>query len=152
LNARPARETILRGGKRWVRTFAEDELEPNERRILNFEECDVVVVRGSDGYCAFNNSCPHLHLPFFERRSPAEVEPLQLPHTDSAITGDLRLVCRWHQSCFDLLTGEIKDWAHLQPDGTAPGFEYVGDISKNRGRLTVYPCRTQDGFLWIGFD
>ena len=152
LNARQAHETISRGGRRWVRTLAEDELKPNERRVLDFEDCDVVVVRGADGYCAFNNACPHLHLPFFERRSPAEVQSMQLPHTESAITGDLGLVCRWHHSCFDLLTGEIRTWAQLQSDGTAPGFEFVGDVSKNRAKLTVYPCRIQDGFLWIGLD
>jgi class 3 adenylate cyclase/nitrite reductase/ring-hydroxylating ferredoxin subunit len=152
LNTRQPRETIRHAGKRWVRAFAEDELQLHERRILDFEDCDVVVVRGPDGFYAFNNACPHLHLPLYERRNPAEVETLKLPHTDSTITSDLGLVCRWHQSCFDLLTGEIRNWAELQSDGTRPGLEYLGDISKNRAKLTVYPCRTKDGFLWIGLD
>jgi class 3 adenylate cyclase/nitrite reductase/ring-hydroxylating ferredoxin subunit len=152
LNARQARQTISHDGRRWVRTLVDGELKPNERRILDFDNCDVVVVRRADGYCAFNNACPHLHLPFFERRSPAELQSVQLPQTASSITGDYGLVCRWHYSCFDLLTGEIRNWAQLQSDGTAAGFEYVGDISKNRAKLTVYPCRVQDGFLWIGLD
>ena len=135
-----------------VRAIAENELQPHERRILDFEDYDVVVVRGADGYCAFNNACPHLHLPLYERRSPAQTEGLQIPHTESTITSDLGLVCRWHQSCFDLLTGEIRRWAQLQQDGTAPGYEYAGDISKNRARLAIYPCRQQDGFVWIGLD
>ena len=149
LNAREVRETVFHAGKRWVRVFGDDELQPNQRRILDFEDYDVVVVRRPDGYCAFNNACPHLHLPFYERRSATEVEALDLPHTESTITSDLGLVCRWHQSCFDLHTGDVRDWAQLQPDGTRQGLEYLGDISKNRSRLTVYPCRTQDGFLWI---
>ncbi|WP_274609094.1 adenylate/guanylate cyclase domain-containing protein [Mesorhizobium sp. L-8-10] len=152
LNARHPRETVRHAGRRWVRAFAEDELQPHERRILTFEDFDIVVVRGPDTYCAFNNACPHLHLPLYERRNAAEVETLNLPHTGSTITSDLGLVCRWHQSCFDLLTGEVRNWAKLQPDGTSPGFEFVGDISKNRTSLTVYPCRTQDGYVWIGLE
>jgi class 3 adenylate cyclase/nitrite reductase/ring-hydroxylating ferredoxin subunit len=152
LNAKRPRETIRQGGRRWIRAFAEDELRPYERRILDFENCDIVVVRGSDSYCAFNNACPHLHLPLYERRSSAQAEELKLPHTESTITADLGLVCRWHQSCFDLLTGEIRGWAKLQQDGTAPGYEFAGDISKNRSKLIVYPCRKQDGFVWIGLE
>lgn len=152
LNAKGLRETIRQGGRRWVRAFSEDELQPYERRILDFEDYDIVVVRGSDNYCAFNNACPHLHLPLYERRSSAQVEALQLPHTGSTITADLGLVCRWHQSCFDLLTGEIRQWAKLEHDGTRAGLEYLGDISKNRAKLIVYPCRKQDGFVWIGLE
>jgi class 3 adenylate cyclase/nitrite reductase/ring-hydroxylating ferredoxin subunit len=152
LNARQPRETMRYGGRRWVRTFAEDALQPHERRILDFEEYDVVVFRGPDSYHAFNNACPHLHLPLYERRKPAEVARLNLPHTESAITRDMGLVCRWHQSCFDLLTGEIRDWANLQPDGTTPTAEYLGDVSKNRAKLVVYPCRIQDRYVWIGLD
>ncbi|PSH68495.1 hypothetical protein CU102_12000 [Phyllobacterium brassicacearum] len=152
LNARQPREAIRHAGRRWVRAFPEDELQPHERRILDFEDYDVVVVRGTDSYCAFNNACPHLHLPFYERRKPAEVKTLNLPHTESTITSDHGLVCRWHQSCFDLFSGEIRNWAQLQQDGTAPGYEHTGDISKNPTRLTVYPCRIQDGCLWIGLD
>jgi len=152
LNAGGPRETIRRGGRRWVRAFAEGELQPDERRILGFEDYDIVVVRLADGYCAFNNACPHLHLPLYERRNPAQAEKLNLPHTESTITGDLGLVCRWHQSCFDLLSGDIREWAKLEPDGTSAGLEYLGDISKNRAKLIVYPCRSQDGFVWIGLE
>jgi nitrite reductase/ring-hydroxylating ferredoxin subunit len=63
------------------------------------------------------------------------------------------VVCRWHQSCFDLQTGEIREWAvKLQEDGTSPGMEFLGDISKNKARLKVYPCRLDDGHLWITLE
>ena len=58
LNAKGPRETMRHGGRRWVRAFAEDELQPHERRILDFEDYDIVVVRGSDSYCAFNKCLP----------------------------------------------------------------------------------------------
>ena len=72
LNAEELRETMLFAGKKWVRLFAEDELALNERRIVALEDYDVVVLRGAEGYYAFNNACPHLHLPLFEPRTLAE--------------------------------------------------------------------------------
>ena len=152
LNKREIRETMHFAGRNWSRAFAEDDLAIGQRRILEFEDCDVVVLRGPDAYHAFNNACPHLHLPFYERRALAEGEELPVP-AESTITDDFGLVCRWHQSCFDLLTGEIRDWcAKLNEDGTPPGMEFVGDISKNRDRLTLYPCRIHDGHLWIALE
>ena len=63
------------------------------------------------------------------------------------------MVCRWHDSCFDLQTGEVREWAtRLQEDGTTAGQEYLGDLSKNRAKLIVYPCRIHDGYLWIALD
>ncbi len=148
LNARELRDTMQYAGKHWIRAFAEDELAVGERRILDFEDFDVVVVRADEAYYAFNNACPHLKLPFYERRDLAEDE-LPLP-ANSTITDDLGVVCRWHQSCFDLQTGDIVDWAaKLNEDGTSPGSEYLGDVSKNRERLIVYACRIHDGHLWI---
>jgi len=123
-----------------------------ERRILEFVDCDVVVLRGEEIYHAFNNACPHLNLPFYERRVFAEGEAPPVS-ADSTLTDDLGVVCRWHQSCFDLLTGDIRDWAlKLGDDGTSPGQEYLGDLSKNRTRLTIYPCRVDDGHLWIAIE
>jgi class 3 adenylate cyclase/nitrite reductase/ring-hydroxylating ferredoxin subunit len=136
LNAGEVRETMLLAGKKWVRVFAEDELATDEHRILDFEDFDVVIVRGSNGYHAFNNACPHLHLPFYERRALAEGDLGNFAGTETArplnstITDDLGLVCRWHHSCFDLQTGDVRDWAtRLQADGTSPGWEFLGDIS-----------------------
>jgi class 3 adenylate cyclase/nitrite reductase/ring-hydroxylating ferredoxin subunit len=152
LNTREPRETMIFAGKKWVRVFAEDELAVDKRRILEFDDFDVIVLRGANGYYAFNNACPHLHLPFFERRVLAKGNELPLP-ADSTITDDLGIVCRWHQSCFDLQTGDIRDWAaKLNENGTAPGQEHLGDVSKNRAKLTVYPCRVHDGHLWIALE
>ncbi len=159
LNASEARETMLFAGRKWVRVFAEDELGINEHRILDFEDLDVVIVRGANGYYAFNNACPHLHLPLYERRVLAEGDLGFFPGTETArpvnstITHDCGLVCRWHQSCFDLQTGDVREWAiKLQEDGTSPGWEFLGDISKNRTKLTVYACGVRDGHLWIALE
>ena len=152
LNAREIRDSMHFAGKNWFRAFAEDEMSVGERRILELEDSDLVVVRGADSYHAFNNACPHLKLPFYERRSVTDRGELPVP-AESTVTDDLGLVCRWHESCFDLQTGDIRHWCtKLNEDGTPPGFEFIGDVSKNRDMLTVYSCRIYDGHLWISMD
>ena len=159
LKAEELRETMQFAGKKWVRLFAEDELAVNKWRVVALEDFDVVVLRGADGYFAFNNACPHLHLPLFERRALKEGGLGNYPGTDtprpiySTFTEDRGVICRWHHSCFDLQTGEVRDWAtRLQEDGTSKGWEFLGDISKNRTKLTVYPCRTHDGYVWVALE
>ena len=72
---------------------------------------------------------------------------------NSTITDDLGVICRFHHSCFDLQTGDVREWAtRLQDDGTSPGQEYLGDISKNRTKLAVYATRIHDGYLWIALE
>ncbi len=159
LNAGKMHETMLFAGKKWFRLFEEDDLALNEWRIVPMDDYDMIVVRGSDGFYAFNNACPHLHFPLFEYRALAEssihggsgstapVDPC------STFTKDRGVVCRWHESCFDLQTGEIRDWAPtLQDDGTSSGAKHLGNISKNRTKLTVYACRIHDGYLWASFE
>jgi class 3 adenylate cyclase/nitrite reductase/ring-hydroxylating ferredoxin subunit len=159
LNRKEKRETALFAGKKWVRAFAEDDLEVDEYRILEFDDFDVVVVLAGDGFFAFNNACPHLHLSLFERRDVAEGSLGCFPGTDtprplrSTFVKDRGLVCRWHNSCFDLQTGEVREWAtRLAEDGTSPGSEFLGDISKNRMNLKVYACRVEDGDVWIALE
>ncbi len=152
LNAAEPRETMRFAGKQWVRVLRDDELADGGRRVLDFADFYVVVLRQADAVVAFNNACPHLHLPFFEYPEHTERGDLPVPAA-SSLTGDLGVVCRWHQSCFDLQTGEIRAWCdRLNQDGTSPGMEYLGDISKNRDRLQIFPCRRQDGFVWVSFD
>ena len=147
---------MLYAGKKWIRAFADDEFAVGEWRILTFDDCDVVVVRHEEGYSAFNNACPHVHLPLFDTRNLAEGDLGYRAGTDeprpinSEFTGDRGVVCRWHLSCFDLQTGEVRDWAtRLADDGTMPGWEFAGDVSKNRNKLTVYSCRIHDGHVWV---
>ena len=146
LNRKEQREPVLFAGKKWVCAFAKDELKVDEHRVLEFDDFDVVVVRGNDSFFAFNNACPHLHLPLFERRDMAEGSLGCFPGTNtprplhSTFVDNRGLVCRWHHSCFDLQTGDVRDWAtRLAADGTSPGWEFLGDISRNRMKLKVYP-------------
>src|SRR5690606_16162062 len=67
--------------------------------------CDVVVHCGPNGYLAFNNACPHVRLPFYDRMPPKKEHAAKLPPRQSLVTDDLVIVCCWHGSCYDLQTG-----------------------------------------------
>lgn len=149
INAEP-RESMRFAGKVWV--FSEDELADGGRRILDLDDDYVVVLRRADAFVAFNNACPHLRLPLYEYPERAEGVDLPIPAA-SQVTDDLGVICRWHESCFDLQTGEVRTWCDkLNEDGTSQGMEHLGDISKNRTPLQIFPCRVQDGYVWVSLD
>jgi len=155
LSAQDSRETMRFAGRQWTRLAGEDEIGDGERRVFELDAVDLVVLRKGERYFACNNSCPHMHLPFFEKRDPAETGVIKSPTgreipRDSQLTDDLGLVCRWHESYFDLQTGEARNWApRLQADGTSKGWEFMGDTSKNRAPIKPLPCLVKDGFLWV---
>jgi class 3 adenylate cyclase/nitrite reductase/ring-hydroxylating ferredoxin subunit len=159
LQAAELRETILYAGKKWVRGFAEDEIGIGDWRILAMENCDIVVLRHEDGFHAFNNACSHINLPLFDTRGLAEGDlgyragTAEARPINSEFTSDRAVVCRWHHSCFDLQTGEVRDWAaRLGEDGTMPGWEFAGDVSKNRHKLTIHTTRLHDGVVWVALE
>jgi nitrite reductase/ring-hydroxylating ferredoxin subunit len=158
LSAQDSRETIHFAGRQWTRLAGEAEIGGGERRVFELEELDLVVLRKGEKWFAFNNYCPHLHLPFFEKRDPAETGVIKSPTgreipRDSGLTDDFGLVCRWHDTCFDLQTGEARNWApRLQADGTSKGWEFMGDISKNRAPIRPLPCLVKNGVLWVALS
>ena len=154
------RETVIFAGKKWFKVLAEDDLVPSQLRILEIGDVDVIVARLEDGtYAAFNNACPHLHLPLFDRRDLKEGDLGVNTNTGlprplcSDFTEDRGVICRWHRSCFDLQTGEVREWVPmLNDDGTSTGWEFLGDVSRNQTNLQVYPCRVADGFVWLALE
>jgi len=69
----------------------EDELPAAGRKLVEMEAFDLMVV------FAFNNACPHLRFPL----------------GDSGVTEEGVLICKWHQSWFDLFAGgrTRKNWS-----------------------------------------
>jgi nitrite reductase/ring-hydroxylating ferredoxin subunit len=132
LNARVRHESERYAGREWLRACAEDELAVGERRILELDKCDVVVHRGPNGYLAFNNACPHVRLPFYDRMPPKEEHAAKLPPRQSVVTDDLGIVCRWHGSCYD-----------LQRVRSAPGARCsIGTVPSRAGNFSVTYRRT----------
>lgn len=152
INKTEIREKVRLGGRDWVRLFQAAELGEGDHRVMEFRDYDVVVTRQNGNVTAFNNACPHLRLPLFERKERPAGDESPIPPA-SKFTEGSEILCRWHQSCFDLQSGEIKRWCDsLQDDGTSAGMEYLGDISKNRSGLQIFPCRTDQGYIWLSLD
>jgi class 3 adenylate cyclase/nitrite reductase/ring-hydroxylating ferredoxin subunit len=133
-------------GREWHRVMPATELGEGDYRVVEFPALDVVVARVQGEVVAFNNACPHLKLPFFNRGTGDDGGP---PNT-SKFTKDGQIECRWHVSRFDLHSGDINTWGEaLNSDGTAPGFEMLGDISKNRAPLELVPTMIEGGDVWL---
>jgi nitrite reductase/ring-hydroxylating ferredoxin subunit len=49
---------------------------------------DLVVVHKGGTFFAFNNLCPHLHLPLFEKRDPDKTGVLRSPGSGREISRD----------------------------------------------------------------
>lgn len=151
LNSTTEKDTIRYAGRNWSRLIATADMSDGDRRIFEFPDFDLAVLRRKGRFFAFNNACPHVNLPFFNRCHNIE-KPEKLRPDESETVGD-EVTCRWHNSRFDLATGEVVRWCEaLSGDGTSEGMEQLGDISKNRTPLRLFPTRVEDGLLWVTFD
>lgn len=110
---------------------------------------DIAVTRRDGRVLAFNNHCPHMRLPFFGKEIPAG-GALPATPADSCFVDPGLIECRFHGTLFNVETGRIVAWCPaLSPDGTAPGLEVLGDLSKNEAPLEVYNAREVDGSIWV---
>ena len=149
LNDITARETVQLGGKTWHKALPVDALVDGEQKVLEFPGLYAVILRKGEQVFAFNNACPHLKLPLFET---TEVAGARTPPA-SQIDDKGVIKCRWHESCFDLVSGEIVRWCQALDDhGISPGMPMLGDISKNRAPLNLIPWREEAGFVWLALD
>lgn len=147
-----ARETRRFAGAAWTRLMAADALRDGEHKVVSLPSLDLVVARRGEQVVAFDNACPHLRLPFFDPRPPSKDDAPSRPQ-DSAIDDQLRLRCRWHGSCFDLVSGDALSWCDkLNPDGSSKGLENIGDISTRRSPLRALACRVDEGQIWVSLE
>ena len=138
LNAGATRETVQLAGKTWHRAIRLDSLVDGEPKVLEFPGLYAVLLRKGEEIFAFNNACPHLKLPFFEPTPTATVPTKSATRIDDE--GVIK--CRWHESRFDLTSGEIVSWCEALNDaGMSPVMPMLGDISKNRAPLNLIPWR-----------
>ncbi len=88
----------------------------------------ALLVRIKGEYRAYRAKCPHMGSDL----SKGKLE-------------DGVIVCSWHGSRFDALTGKEQEWA---PD--LPGIVVsLSKIVKSPKDLTSYPVKVEDGQVWI---
>ena len=138
-------------GRDWTLLMNASDLRDGGHEVFAFDDFDLVLLRREGQFFAFNNACPHVNLPLFNRHDKL-AEPDKLRPDESTSDGT-ELVCRWHMSRFDLSTGEVISWCDaLKEDGTPEGMEMVGDISKNRCPLRLFPVHVASGEVWVALD
>ena len=120
-----------------------------EPKVLEFPGLYAVLLRKGEQIFAFNNACPHLKLPFFEQTPTASGRK----ESGSRIDDNGVIECRWHESRFDLASGEIVSWCEALNDaGISSSMPMLGDISKNRAPLDLIPWREEAGHIWLALD
>jgi class 3 adenylate cyclase/nitrite reductase/ring-hydroxylating ferredoxin subunit len=131
-------ETRVRyAGRDWVRVLCESDLPVGEQRVVELSDLDLLLIRTEARVHAVNNACPHLRLPL----------------APSTVTEDETIVCRWHESAFDLNTGDVIQWCEaLTEEGLVRGFEELGNVSKNRAPMVPLPVRLKDGYVWVALE
>ncbi|MCC6905012.1 MAG: Rieske (2Fe-2S) protein [Anaerolineae bacterium] len=113
----------------WVRILDEENLPRNERQIVKIGRREILVIRQEDQIFACDNHCPHLHFPI----------------TLGRLDADGTLHCPWHQSAFDLHTGDVKAWAPWPPGGIS---RILGKLSREE-TLPVFAVKLEDGGVWL---
>ena len=133
----------------WTRLLDSGDLPEGAVRIVPHPRLYIGLTRQRGRVLAFNNHCPHMRLPFFGPEIPDDG---RLPPTpaESEISATGAITCRFHGTVFDLETGRIASWCPaLAADGTSPGLEVLGDLSRNEAPLEVFRCREFKGAVWV---
>ena len=111
----------------WFEAIPDSELGERARRVVKVQGRSVLLIREDGQLYAVASVCPHMRLPL-----------------KGAKVDDHTLVCPWHHSAFDLVSGDVKEWSPWPP---AVG-RMLGSLSKEKA-LSVYPVKVSEGSIWI---
>jgi nitrite reductase/ring-hydroxylating ferredoxin subunit len=114
---------------KWTKALSHDELPEGERRVVEVDGRDILLLNHGGQIYAVDNTCPHMGAPLEAGK----------------LTEYGAFVCPRHHSAFDLRTGDVKEWAPWPP---AVG-RMLGAIARERP-LPVFPTRVEEGTIWVG--
>ncbi len=98
-----------------------------ELRSVDAEGTSVVVSRDGDSFCAAHNRCPHLGFPLSKG-------PGGLRYADGVVQ------CPWHNSRFDMCSGDSLDWVAGFAGRDLPRWSRaVVALGRKPSPLTTYP-------------
>jgi nitrite reductase/ring-hydroxylating ferredoxin subunit len=87
----------------WVKVCAPDDLNNNDKLCTTIDGIPIVVCKVDDQLTAFQNSCPHAHLPL----------------GDGDLTG-ATLICPYHGYAYNTITGKNIDFEDEVPLAMMP--------------------------------
>ncbi len=126
-------DKIFESGMFWNKIMLSKDLNNGDKKKINHNDEEILIVRNDDNLSAFSNLCPHMNL------------PLEM----GQITTENEFLCPFHDSKFCLRTGAVKKWVITSPDW-AP--EEAVELTKaiKEIPLDLLPIMDKDGYIWIG--
>ncbi|BAY21884.1 Rieske (2Fe-2S) region [Calothrix sp. NIES-2100] len=112
----------------WIKVIAENELPPNQRKVVKVENRSILLVNQNNQIYALENSCPHMKVSLEKGK----------------ITDEGTIVCPFHRSAFEMSTGKCTAWITFPPGVS----KVMGMFSKEKD-IAVFPTRVEEGNIWI---
>ncbi len=128
-------DKIFESGMFWNKIMLSKDLKNGDKKKVNFNNEEVLLVRNNNNLSAFSNLCPHMNL------------PLEM----GQITPDNEFLCPFHDSKFCLKTGAVKKWvltsAEWMPDEAKELTKAIKEIP-----LDLLPIMDKDDYIWLGLN
>jgi nitrite reductase/ring-hydroxylating ferredoxin subunit len=122
------KDCVQKGGPmNWFAAILENELAEGARQVVKVGGHAILLTHHDGRIYATASACPHMRLPL-----------------KGGKIGGYTIVCPWHQSAFDLETGDVKEWSPWPP---AVG-RMLGALSREKA-LPVFPTKVEDGRIWV---
>jgi nitrite reductase/ring-hydroxylating ferredoxin subunit len=114
-----------------IKLFPVNELPENSKKVVQVGKSNVLVIHTQGKFFAVDNHCPHMSFPLNRGK----------------VTDDCAIICAFHHSAFDLVSGDVKDWAPWPPlVGKA-----MGALVREKA-LPVFMTEVKDGALWVSSE
>ena len=114
-----------------------EEFSDGELHVVDAGGTSVVIGLAPSGLCAARNRCPHMG--FSLTRGPG----------GKRFEGGL-ITCPWHNSRFDLATGENQDWAPGFAGKDMPRWSRrLIALGRQPAPLTTYEVSVEDGEVYL---
>lgn len=120
-----------------IRVGAVDELSDGELHQIDADGTSVIVGLAGDGLCAARNRCPHLGFSL-------TTGPGGIGYSGGEVT------CPWHNSRFDLASGENRDWTPGLAGREFPRWSHrLIALGRKPAPLTTYPVTVEGGDVYV---
>lgn len=112
----------------WFKALPQNELAEGEKRRITLNGQVILLLKHDNKIYAVSNKCPHLNLPLQKGK----------------ITQEGTIVCPWHHSEFDLVSGDVKAWSPWPP---VVG-KMLGCLSRQKA-LPTFQTKIETGDIWV---
>lgn len=113
-----------------------NEWQVGQLRSVEAKGVSIVVARTESGFCAVVNRCPHMGFPLGGGR----------------LQGDV-IVCPWHNSKFNMCTGENVAWVTGVAGVPIPDWSrQIVALGKKPAPVKAFRASEEDGAVFVEMD